>query len=655
MIPKPIRTCLFSIFLLVGFADAEIRLHKLFTDNMVIQRDRPVKIFGWADAGQEVIVEFAGQRQETRADEKGFWKAELKAFPANDKPQSLKVSSKDGSAKLERVNILIGDVWICGGQSNMEWPMRSFNQLAPLVYGVQLPKVRLLVVKKNAPETNEHEDLIAVEPVFKDSWQECSGTFLSNFSAVGYFFGAKLGKDLNVPIGLIRSAVGGTRIEPWIPGVAWADLSKAEQGKGAASGLYNAMIRPLTLFHIKGVIWYQGESSSTWALLYEKHFYALIKGWRSVWGQGDFPFLFVQLAPYKSGDNDVTGESWAWLREAQTKALKLPNTGMVVTTDLGEFGSIHPQNKQPVGERLALLAEKKKGLKVNADSPLFEKMEVKSGRAVISFQNAGSGLETRRVAMNKQPGLPFGQDPEAFVAPSEKLRGFFIAGADQKFIPAEAKIEGQTVVVESASIPNPVALRYGWTNFPLCNLYSREGLPASPFRTDLFPAPDFQGRVIGTPLPAGSADLGSALRVTMKNGESSNTSVEMDGRKAFRTENHLKKNFRYVYFTVDDPVYKKGAGGNVMISIVYRDAGPETIVVRYDSKDPNVRVNSNAPGAWKLAGRIKIEDTQTWRQADFRLEDAGFEGRMNGCDIRLEWSEDADAVLAGASLRKANL
>jgi len=303
------RILFIAVLFVPGFANAEIRLHKVFTDNMVIQRNLPIRIFGWAEAGQEVVVEFAGQAQTARADGKGFWKAELKAMEANAKGQTLKVSAKDGGNKIERANILIGDVWICGGQSNMEWVMRSFNQLAPLVEGVHLPNVRLLVVKKNPPETNEHEDLIALESVYKDSWQECGGTFLSNFSAVGYFFGAKLNKDLNVPIGLIRSAVGGTRIEPWIPSDAWAGLSKAEQGKATASGLYNAMIRPLALFPIKGVIWYQGESSSTWAVLYEKHFKALIQGWRKVWGQGDFPFLFVQIAPFKSGDNDVVGES----------------------------------------------------------------------------------------------------------------------------------------------------------------------------------------------------------------------------------------------------------------------------------------------------------------------------------------------------------
>ncbi|MBL8994513.1 MAG: hypothetical protein JNM63_14305, partial [Spirochaetia bacterium] len=253
MFQAVIRLFLFSLLCVPVFANAEIRLHKLFTDNMVIQRNLPVRIFGWADAGQEVVVEFGGETRTAKSDEKGFWKAELKAMGANAKGQTLRVTSKDGSVKLERGNILIGDVWICGGQSNMEWPIRSFSQLTPLVEGVRLPNVRLLVVKKNVPETNEHEDLIAVEGVYKDSWQECGGTFLSNFSAVGYFFGAKLSKDLNIPIGLIRSAVGGTRIEPWMPGEAWAGLSASERGKGAASGLYNSMIRPLTFFPIKGV------------------------------------------------------------------------------------------------------------------------------------------------------------------------------------------------------------------------------------------------------------------------------------------------------------------------------------------------------------------------------------------------------------------
>jgi sialate O-acetylesterase len=299
-------------------------------------------------------------------------------------------------------------------------------------------------------------------------WDECSPATVGEFSAVAYHFGVALQKQLNVPIGLISTNVGGTPAQRWTPKEVLESTPelKPHAAEKNASDLYNAMIHPLLSYSIRGAIWYQGESNAGQAYRYRVLFPAMIKSWRDRWNQGDFPFLFVQLAPWEA-PNDPTHETWAELREAQLMTLsKSPNTAMAVITDVGDEKDIHPPQKKPVGERLALAARALAyGEKIEHSGPIFESLTTSGERAILRFTHTGEGLEAR----------------------GEKLTGFTVAGEDKKFHPADAKIEGDTVIVTSTEVSRPVAVRFGWRNYPVVNLWNKNGLPASPFRTDNWP------------------------------------------------------------------------------------------------------------------------------------------------------------------------
>jgi sialate O-acetylesterase len=462
----------------------------LFADNMVVQRDRPFRIFGTANAGQTVAISFAGRQVACCADTNGVWQTELSPFKASLDPLEMEIT--DGADKIILKNILVGDVWLCSGQSNMQRPVKAFSALK-IDPEEKHPVVRVVATEQRT--SAQPLDTVPIASAFAGSWQECSGEALQNTSATAFYFGTRLQRELNVPIGLVVNAWGGTRIEPWCSretlesiGVVGDAGNSQKVNQDTPSALYNAMIYPLRNFGFKGVIWYQGESNARNGdpVKYRDVFSSMITDWRDLFGQPRMPFLFVQLAPFGGRG---PAESWAVLRESQAKALSLPNTGMAVITDAGEFADIHPQQKRVVGERLALQALKLDGRSVAADSPVFSKIETGGSRCRLWFDHAESGLETRRVAMNRQRDLPPGTDPQAFVAEADCLYGFEICGADRKWGEARARIlpgEPGAVEVWSDQVSSPVAVRYGWANFPLCNLYNGNGLPASPFRTDGF-------------------------------------------------------------------------------------------------------------------------------------------------------------------------
>jgi sialate O-acetylesterase len=471
--------------------EADVRLPAMFTDNMVIQQRMPVPIWGWADEGEVVKVQFGGQRQTATAKE-GKWSVRLKALKAGG-PATLIVTGKN---RLEVKNVLVGEVWVCSGQSNMELALsRSFESGADIANSANA-QIRLFTVPKlrAAAPTND----------VQAAWQLCQPETTTNFSAVAYYFGRALQRDRKVPVGLIHTSWGGSPAEVWMSeAVLNADpeykrdildtypaaLSKYEkakeearkQGKGAPwppwrpAELYNGMIAPLLPYAIGGAIWYQGESNAGRAWQYRRLFADMIRNWRRDWGQGDFTFLAVQLAPFDGGKKRsleqiaaVPGEStWAELREAQMLATKvLPNVGVAVITDVGDKDDIHPAKKAPVGERLALEARViAYAEKITGFGPVFKSAHFAGDKAVISFDHVGKGLE----------------------AQGGKLQGFAIAGPDRKFVWADAQIQGDSVVVSSPAVSNPVAVRYGWADYPVVNLWNKDGLPASPFRTDDFP------------------------------------------------------------------------------------------------------------------------------------------------------------------------
>jgi sialate O-acetylesterase len=444
---------------------ADVRLPKIISDHMVLQQQQKVNVWGWAEAGEKVVVKLAESSAETNADQHGKWKVTLDP-PAAGGPYEMTIT---GNNTLNVKDILVGEVWVCSGQSNMEWPIAASNNANEETENAKFPNVRLFTVTKKIAQDPQSD--------CEGSWMPCDPSSVASFSAVGYFFGRRLHQELKVPVGLVNSSWGGTLAEAWTSHstLAGDEMFAKILERSAnfdprtphqASVLFNGMINPLIPFGIRGAIWYQGESNIGRAEQYAVLFPAMIQDWRKNWGQGEFPFYYVQLAPYRYGKADPA--LCAELREAQLKTLSVPNTGMVVTMDIGNVTDIHPRNKQDVGRRLAGWALSKTYGRNDLiySGPLYESMSVEGDKIRLKFKHVAEGLVAK------------GEGP---------LTDFTIAGEDQKFVPAEAVIDGQTVVVSSKDVPQPVAVRYGWRDDAQPNLFNSAGLPASPFRTDDYP------------------------------------------------------------------------------------------------------------------------------------------------------------------------
>jgi sialate O-acetylesterase len=484
---QPLQRVLCIALLAVGIsARAELKLAAIFGDNMVLQQQQRVPVWGWSTPGAEVSVHFNGQTKLTRADAAGRWLVRLARLKATAEPQSLVVVA--GETKTF-TNILVGEVWLASGQSNMEKPIgKQPGQKPTLNYEQELaaanyPNLRLFQVEKNLSAT-PLDDLQKFH-----GWLACDSNALNSisFSAAAYFFGREIHTNLNVPVGLIEASWGGTRIEPWTPPVgfeavpALGQFAQINFGTNKISNtrptvLYNAMIAPLAGFALRGALWYQGESNLMGTnaendyLTYADKMTALVSGWRQVWDDGSFPFYFVQIAPYKyfNGKNRrvnspaMLPEFWT-LQARAARCIK--NTGMVVTTDLVDnLDDIHPRDKASVGHRLALLARNKTyGENVVSSGPVFRKMKISGHGIVLMFDHADGGLASR-------DGKP--------------LTWFTLAGADGTFVPADARILGDTLEVSAAGVDQPVAVRFAWDELAQPNFVNAAGLPAEPFRTD---------------------------------------------------------------------------------------------------------------------------------------------------------------------------
>ena len=475
---------------------ADVTLPALLADHMVMQRGFPVHVWGMAAPQEVVTVTFRGETKSGTADGDGRWSVYLSPGEAGG-PFPLIVKATN---TITLNDILVGDVWVASGQSNMEFPMTSLANPDAEIAAAQFPKIRIFSVK-------HHPADYPLEDVESKGWSACTPETVRDSSAVAYFFARHLQQKLGVPIGLVETFWGGTAAESWTSLRALsADASlmpvfssrskmvdeepttvlrlqreeveyqkavaqaKAE-GKPvpwpqwhpdfagwAPAALYNGMIAPLTPFAIRGVIWYQGESNSgpDRAPLYAHLFQTMIRDWRTAWGEGDFPFLFVQIANWKAGPDN----QWPEVRNAQRQTLALRNTGMAVTIDIGDPDDLHPKNKQDVGLRLALAARAiSYGEKLEWSGPLFRQVTQEEHALRVWFDHA-----------------------DGLVAKGATLTGFEVAGADGKYSPADAKIEGTSVVVSSSTVPAPVSVRYGWAANPSCNLFNKEGLPASPFQ-----------------------------------------------------------------------------------------------------------------------------------------------------------------------------
>ena len=489
---------------------ADVRLPAIFTDNAVFQRDMPVPVWGWADQGEQVVVKIGDQAKTATPDAKtGKWTVKLDPLPVGG-PHTLNVTGKN---TITLKNVLVGEVWICSGQSNMQMAVRGVQGAQDEIAAAKYPKIRLISVPTRGsadPQDN-----------FNGNWVECSPQTVEGFSAAGYFFGRELLKHVDVPIGLINCSYGGSSCESWVersfmaaqPSLkpmldrydqelaAYSDAAakakydmqvddwKKAAAKAKAAGkqapkrphgpsdprsnnqfpanLYNGMLHPLLPYGVRGVIWYQGETNANRAFQYRTLFPTLIQSWRDEWQEGQFPFYFVQLANFMATKPEPAESAWAELREAQSLTLKMPATGEAVIIDIGEGGNIHPKDKQDVGKRLALWAlAKTYGKDVVYSGPVYKSFAIQGDKVVLSFDSIGGGLVAKG---------------------GNQLKGFAIAGSDKKFVWADARIEGDKVLVSSTQVKSPVAVRYAWADNPECNLYNQADLPASPFRTDDWP------------------------------------------------------------------------------------------------------------------------------------------------------------------------
>lgn len=463
-----------AVLISVPVARAEIKLPKLFGDHMVLQRETEANLWGWAAPGEEVKISLGDSTATAKADDSGKWKAKLKTGAAGG-PHELKFK---GTNEVTLKDVYLGEVWIASGQSNMEWTVAASANPQEEAANAKHPLIRMIKVQKVPAETPV--DDIPVDPGTKKTspdsgWAVCAPDTVPTYSAVGYYFARHLQKELDVPVGIVNTSWGGTVCEAWtskealaaVPSLKYmADRAvKVEAGKGNPNQpavLYNGMLAPVIPLSIRGAIWYQGESNVGRAHEYATLFPTMIADWRARFGQGDFPFLFVQLAPYKYDGTTKLAELW----DAQLKSLAVPGVGMCVTTDITNINDIHPKNKQDVGKRLALwaLANSYGKKDLVYSGPLYESHEIEGSKVRIKFKH-GSGL----MAKDDKP-----------------LTHFQIAGEDEKFVEAKATIEGDTLVVTNEEVQKPVAVRFAWSPIAEPNLFNKAGLPASPFRTDKF-------------------------------------------------------------------------------------------------------------------------------------------------------------------------
>lgn len=460
-VSKPLAISILIAAIGSSISQADVKLNPLFSDGAVLQRGQVVPVWGTADDGEEVTVEFGKQKVSTKA-EGGKWRVDLQSLEAGG-PFAMKISGKN---TVEIKDLLVGEVWLASGQSNMEWRINQIDPKKEIQSKANTPNVRMFTVKRAT----------AAEPLTEHTgeWKPSNPENVGAFSAVGYFFALHLHEKLGVPIGVVSSSWGGTPAQAWTSiegfeghpelkgyadGAAALKSKPPEKGPGPnqPASLYNGMIAPIVPYAMKGVIWYQGESNAGQAKQYQTLFPAMIADWRNKWKQGDFAFLFVQIAPFHKMPPEI--------REAQLVTLsKSANTAMAVTTDVGDEKNIHPAAKQPVGERLAIAARAiAYGEKIEYSGPLYDSMKASGDEIELSFKHIGGGL----------------------VAKDGDLKGFTIAGDDGAFVPAKAVIKGDKIVVSAEAVKSPKAARYGWANMPDVNLYNKEGLPASPFRTDL--------------------------------------------------------------------------------------------------------------------------------------------------------------------------
>lgn len=502
------QICAQDTAVLSGKTDVSVvfKIADIFNHNMVLQSGRPIPVWGNAEAGTRIKVSYAGNSADTVSDADGHWFLYLDQMSVSTNPGTLKIENISGSEKLILTNVVVGEVWLASGQSNMELPLYKCFDAEDVIKSSGDRMLRYINIRSRISDVPQE--------TITGRWQEITPAVVRNMSGTAYFFARQLREKINVPVGIIQSDLGGTPVAGWMPKDSlekhplftplldyWQEKMDAypenlkiyneamskwkenkekgiDQGKAprrpvgpghrfTPSGLYNGMINPIVPYAIRGAIWYQGEHDTSRAYQYRELFKTMIVNWRIAWGQGDFPFLFVQLPNFGKKADQPKGGDWAEQREAQSMALCLPNTGMAVTYDVGEGDNLHPRDKKSVGTRLSLIAlNKVYDQNIVCSGPTYQSMLINKDKVVLEFDHVEGGL----VTLN-----------------GELLKGFSIAGRDHVFRWAKAAIDGDTVVCSHPDISEPVAIRYAWNSNPIGNLYNKKQLPAAPFRTDCWP------------------------------------------------------------------------------------------------------------------------------------------------------------------------
>ncbi|MDG2126050.1 MAG: sialate O-acetylesterase, partial [Verrucomicrobiales bacterium] len=497
---------------LTASASAELKLPAIFGDHMVLQQKLANPVWGWDEPETQVTVSFNGQTKQATAGDDGKWTVKLDPVPANANPATIKIT---GTSERTLTDVLVGEVWMCSGQSNMGWPVTGDWKFQVETLASNHPNLRLISVPQVGTQEPQND--------FNGKWEAATPKTCANFSAVGFYYGRYLHEILGVPVGLIDNAWGGSAAEAWIrrdtldsapqftalaadwkqreagltgPEAEAKHATAVEKWKTAAAeakaagkrppraprgpggtlkgnqrpgNIFAGVVHPTLPYGIKGVIWYQGESNAGRAHEYASLFPFMIEQWRKEWGQGDFPFYWVQLADFRNETDTPGDDSWAELRESQTKTLSLPNSGQAVIIDIGEANDIHPKNKYDVAARLVRWAlNRDYGYEnIEPQSPTYSSMEIDGNKANLTFTHVDNGLRT---------------------IDTNEVQGFAVCGEDKNWHWATAKITAKnTITVSSEAVGNPVAVRYAWATNPVCNVHSRNGLPLTPFRTDDFP------------------------------------------------------------------------------------------------------------------------------------------------------------------------
>lgn len=621
-----------------------LRLHKTLSDHMVVQRDRPIPIGGWARPGQTVTVTVTVTVEgdstliaTALVDEKGRWRATLPARAVGE-PFSILVAS--GGKRLELKNVLAGDVWLVAGQSNMNYTASRSPLVADWMDQLDAwPTVRYLKLKPvPATEPRDEPELDGGK-----AWFAVDAKNAGPCSAVGLIFGVELSQAMGVPVGLIQAARGGTPIESWMsPGSlkSYLEVDASQSTGGRAHAAYfNTMIHPLADRPIRGVAWYQGESSAYDPGTYRRLLPAMITGYRHHFDSPEAVFAVVQLPSFGGEGWPTRDECWPWLREVQQQvADEMDGVELAVTLDQGEFNDIHPPQKVEVGQRLAQAAMRVLQPENVLAPPRMRSVTFEQGKARVGFSDYVAGLETRRVVMNQQANQPPREDPQALVAPADEVHGFTIAGADGRFVEARAEIvrhEGQPfLTIQSPDVSDPVAVRYGWANFTLANVFDAFGNPLRPFRSDDWPLPPELAAAItperwdGQPLPGTPGTLAA--------GDDAKLLKHTDDKPGIKTGPIDPKRLTLLSIRVPEQFRNLPPNQTVRLRLLIHDDRTTPLEIRYDSNDKDFKLSpASPPGLWKLARPVVMAGSGEWRVLNIDLPHARFGGRANGYDVRL--------------------